>query len=684
MKHRKTNLVLGLLFAFVIGILAAGLGAETALAKDYSIDKVAITAQVKTEGQMLVTERRTFRFDGSFNGVYWLLPIGEQKGIDTLVKVVKAGVVTDEGFTAFKEVEDGNPEGLTQVYTVETDVSDSGQQVKKVKLYNPVDSQSVTYEITYLLTGAVRAYEDTAELYWKFVSDGWGVPSRNVTCRIELPVPSELSASQAKSDILVWGHGPLDGTVDRTATGAVYETPEVGTQEYAEARMAFPVSWVSGMKPLNVKRLDTIKKEEKAWADEANAQRDKARRTVFAPVVFSAAVAVASAVALYFLASDYKKNHTPTFIAPYYHDIPGNEHPVILDYLLTDTPDQKDYTRWLSASIIRLCDMGDVSLQKLGTSDSLFSRGKPIYALENIEDEIHGNPSYTQSTSGNQIDAIDRQTHQFLLTMAKRVPALPDSHEAPTTAPYRLLFSDLDRLADHDPKSFDSALEKWKRTVDDTVLAKKFTVDIHPYKIWLNTIFTMLGFLSLFAAIGAMIMVEGTSLQQTLVPIGLVCAAAQIVMLYLLFRQRRTYRDFSREGLDLVAKTRALKKWLCEFTLLPEDLPDEVVLWNRLMVAAVALDVAKKALENLRVALPDIYDDDEFAPTLAWLYLGDRYGSPLTQLNSQAEKASSTAQHKISQAGIASSSYSSSSGFGGGFSGGGGGGVGGGGGGGAF
>ena len=97
-------------------------------------------------------------------------------------------------------------------------------------------------------------WSDTAELYWKFVSDGWDSESRNVTATIHLPVPSGQSIV-AGDTVRAWGHGPLDANVEITNNAVVYKVPGVGTDEFAEARITFPSDWVSGLAPIQQNKL---------------------------------------------------------------------------------------------------------------------------------------------------------------------------------------------------------------------------------------------------------------------------------------------------------------------------------------------------------------------------------------------------------------------------------------------
>ena len=164
-----------------------------------------------------------------------------------------------------------------------------------------------------------------------------------------------------------------------------------------------------------------------------------------------------------------------------------------------------------------------------------------------------------------------------------------------------------------------------------------------------------------------------------------VCLVFLIVSVIFFNRYKKKCIPISAEALEIKAKLEALKKWLCEFTLLEEAPPTDVIVWNRLMVAAIALGVADKAIKNLEIAAPEVLQNPDFYPTYLWCY-GFHSGmhSPLQAFAATADNAVKAAGTELSKQEIAQSSFSSGSGAGGGFSSGGGGGIGGGGGGGAF
>ena len=146
------------------------------------------------------------------------------------------------------------------------------------------------------------------------------------------------------------------------------------------------------------------------------------------------------------------------------------------------------------------------------------------------------------------------------------------------------------------------------------------------------------------------------------------CAAAALVV--------GTTKRYPLEAIELKSRCDGLKRWLEDFTNLDEAAPSDLILWNKLLVLAVAFGVSDEVLHRLADAVPqDLRGTEDMGycyPVYWWCYPHGRLGSPT---------GATGGAYRESVAQLASSSASSGGGFGGGFSGGGGGGVGGGGGG---
>lgn len=189
-----------MLLAFLSGLLLLP-GQALASDRSYQITQVDIDANVDADGTLHVVETRTFDFDGSFNGVYWDIPTGynPNNGQEVEINVTSAGESTAGSLLAF-QLSDSDEDGTYSI-------SDRGS-IQRLKIYSAHRNEKAKFTIAYDATGIATRWQDTGELYWKFVSDGWDVESQNVTCTLHLPVPAGEGVTPGQN-VRAWGHGPL-------------------------------------------------------------------------------------------------------------------------------------------------------------------------------------------------------------------------------------------------------------------------------------------------------------------------------------------------------------------------------------------------------------------------------------------------------------------------------------------
>ncbi|MCH3967413.1 MAG: DUF2207 domain-containing protein [Atopobiaceae bacterium] len=619
---------------------------------DYSITKVDIDATVATDGTITVVEDRTFDFSGSFNGVYWDIPDGSYDDRDVTVDVTSMGEVVDGRFSAFKQASSAS-KGDDGVFTARETTTDSGTSVTEAKIFSPQEDEVTTFRMTYTISGVTSAWADTGELYWKYVSDGWAVESEDVTCTVHLPVAAGATVTGG-DNVRAWGHGPLDGTVSFSGNDVVFHNPGVGSSDYAEARITFPVSWLSAMTPGTTSKLDSILSEEQQWADDANAQRTRAQVMLYGVIGIVLAGAVLGFLNVFRVKRRYAAAHAPQFSDPYFRDVPSADHPCVLGVLWNGgTVPDDDFT----AALMSLTD-------------------KDALGLEKVEREKRPKEDYRLTLQAARADALDdpcdKATVAFLRDMMSK-----DEAEGDAT----LDFSQIKKIAKKHPESYNESLTEWQDTIKGAAEARGlFTDDSKTGAMGLGILSMVEIVVAVSAFVGLIFMgiFSGGSLATTIVALVACLALAAAGGFGLV--SSGSMEDLSREAIEIKAKMAALKKWLCEFTLLKEAVPTDVVLWDRLLVMAVVLGVADKVIDQLKVAAPEVLADPGLMPVYGWYYLGyGGLGRPADLLGQSFESA-----HSVSTAALASSSMSSGGGGGGGFSGGGGGGFGGGGGGGAF
>lgn len=658
-RLRARNLVVPLWTLFAAAFaLALVVAPGSALAREYSISKVYIDATLDDDGALTVVESRTFDFDGSFNGVYWDIPKGMNpgNGREVEISVLSAGEGGGFGMQEFSEGYSG------QNGTYEVD--DRGD-VLRLKVYSSHEDERATFTIAYRATGIATRWDDTGELYWKFVSDGWDVESQNVICNLHLPVPEGESVEPA-ANVRAWGHGPLDASVAFNGDDVVFTVPGVGTEEFAEMRVTFPREWIAGCEATSGSELETILGEEQTWADEANARRARARLLVWGIAGATGVLAVATVVYTVFVRRRYAQAVKPQFQDKYFRDVPTDDHPAVLGALVNGG---KAEPKELTATLMRLTDQGVVRLDKVRrkVGSGWRQKEKDDFLLTKVKGMGAAPEGAAMGENATWAHAVDAAACTFVFGKVAK---------ARNEVGSKLYLSSVERTAKKEPEAYSDAWNAWANVVEGRFI-ERFQDEAIERKGMVAL--AVLGVFDVILAIGSFAL--QVRVFESPLGIGIGLPALLLVVGIVAIVCAATMQELNREGIETSAKLEALRRWLKEFTHLSEAVPSDVVLWNRLLVMAVVLGVADEVIKQLEVACPQVIQDPYFAPCYGWCYGG--YGidgrPPAAAFTGNVASA-----HKASAAAIAASSSSSGDGGGGGFSGGGGGGFGGGGGGGAF
>ena len=637
-----------LLWVLAASLLVLAFVPQTALARDYSIDRVDIDATVGSDGSLSVKELREFDFDGSFRGVYWDIPTGSYQGRSVDTSILSVGEIVDGRYIEFLQ----SDSGLDHTYEIREYYS-----YVEVKLYSSHENESAQFAIAYRDSNLATRYDDTSELYWKFVSDGWDVESQNVSCVIHLPVPSGEEVVPGEN-VRAWGHGPLDANVGFSNGDVTYFAPGVGTSEFAEARITFPAEWLPEVASAGYAQLDDILAEEQQWADEANARRERSRRIIGTTARIGGIIPCASGVFAIVRYRRYRNLHKAQFDDKYFRDLPSDDHPAVLGALLNNGNVSNEC---LTASLMRLTDQGNASLELVKYKE------KGLFGKEKISEDYCLTPLEFPS-DGERATArhIDYETMCFafrrLMPLSKKCEGSGDE----------LYFGSLEKVAKKYPEQYDRYRKDWEREVEAACKQRGFFKDDNNTS---GTPVVIAGIVDILVAVitfFALVYMEAPFGYSLLLFILTLTIGIALTTLGASFENR------SREAIELTAKLNALKRWLKDFTRLEEAIPQDVVLWNRLLVMAVVLGVADEVIKQLKMVAPELLASTALSSTYGWYYAG----GPSAPMRSFTKAAASA--HSVSAAKLASSSSSSGGGGGGGFSSGGGGGFGGGGGGGAF
>ncbi len=655
-RFLATRVALILAAAVLAAVALLAVSPSSAFAKSYDMTKVDITAQAETDGSLHAVEQRTFDFNGDFTAVWWTfsgLPANAELKVNSMrmAQVDASGNVTGEWETlpsvpfVLSWRDSGGPG--TDAYSVDLPKN-------TVYAFFNVSDEKAVIELDYTVVNGVQAYKDVGEVTWKYVADQWEEASENVTMTLALPVPQGADVVPGEN-VRAWGHGPLDGSLSINADGSItYTVPRVNAGQYAEARVVFPVEWLTNLSPeaaklhSNVTHLDQVLTEEAAWADKAN--RDRVLSLAF--IIGCGVVCVlliAWALWSYFR---FGKEHEPDFTEEYWRDVPDpSVHPAVIGRLWRwDRESQDDFT----ATLMHLSHVGAIRIDR-----GSYEKPKKFGGTETVEDYYLTRMPAVADTMTNPIDT------QTLGLLFGTIAGGRDS----------LWFGTIQQYGKDHPDDFVSSMKGWQGILSaETNRCDFFEAKGKRYQGYL----VALAIVVALAGVGIGVMTEN------FIPLVFMLPTAIALGVIGNYMPRR-----SVAGNNLVAKCKALRNWLRDFSSLDERPPTDVKVWGEFMVYAYVFGIAKQVMHELQTRVPELFEPDAgmaygYGYVPWWFWYAPTHGasgaimpSASDLLNTSVTNTMNTAQAAISGA---SGNFSSGGGFGGGFSGGGGGGFGGGGG----
>jgi len=230
-----------LVLAFVFLVFTA-----TAQAKSYSIEKAELYYKIGQDGLVIAEEHLEFNFIGSFSFAYRTIPLDSYT-----VRSFKVYDVTD------------NIEKELNVTKSFEGVRLSNDKIKYTWYYSATNERK-KFVLKYELVGAVKAYNDVAEFYWKVWGSDWEVPVKEILGYVELPA----SADDANK-IYFWGHPKINGTIELSENKKVnFHAFDVPSRQWVEIRVVFPREMLTSTEnafTINEEGLASILWQEKNW-----------------------------------------------------------------------------------------------------------------------------------------------------------------------------------------------------------------------------------------------------------------------------------------------------------------------------------------------------------------------------------------------------------------------------------
>ena len=568
-------------------------------AANYRIEKLDIEANLQKDGSMVVSEAVTYDID-EINGVYFDI---DAKGFGELedLQVFE----DDPNTSSFKEVDISN---------YEVSVSD---ELYRIKLYSKNQNNIRTFKFVYKLPEAIKVYDDVAQFNRKMVGQEWQQGIKYITAKVIVPVPTDYD----NSNILVFGHGPLTGEVDREENTVVYKLDDYYPGDFLEAHILMEPEIFSEYNKSKIVHKD-MKQElldmEAKLADEANTERDKAIRKqeminkVFEKpgLIFGVLSSIWGVLMFYIYGIYRRRNRVKNSVGKYLRELPDDSSPALVGSFMTDSISGNE----ILATIV---DLIRRKILRLETSEE-----KSIITLV-------GN---TEKLSAQERVIVDIYINDFGDGKSLDLKSFGFFQKVPMSTARKF--------------------EKWKTIIQSEMNRKDLVFE--GFKgMGKNLFYKFLGGIILGIKFFGNILEKAMESKMFLII---------IIMGFILLISLTKARYPRKELAEAKDKWQAFKNFLSDYSQLEEAKITSVHLWEQYFVYAVALGVSEKVVKAYKKALDMGVIDQGVNKFRTSPIFNTMFNSSFSNLNGIVSRTNSMASFTI-----ASSRRSSSSGGGGGF-----------------
>lgn len=342
------------------GVFAAVLlSASPASAKSYHFPEVEIDARILADGTLVLREARTYEFDGSFSS---------------------ATFTVDPPQNPYARIEDVRVEENGRELAAQVSPR-SGSGVEVSWSYQAADERR-TFVISYRVRCAVEVYDDAAHLLWQFVGTGWTEPTDHLRVTVRVPgravdppprpnppcpekVPRKAETVPLdRGDVRAWGHGPVGGEVRiPEPQTVVLEIRDLDPETFVEGSILMPPEVVprAPLHPGGPGR-EKIMAEERGLAAESN----RARRAFTRERAISWAVLAGIPVALLLIVVLSRFRDRMPGIPLILQEPPEDLHPVELSYLWDAYEGRYLPKNAFRTQLLHLARRGAISLEAVG------------------------------------------------------------------------------------------------------------------------------------------------------------------------------------------------------------------------------------------------------------------------------------------------------------------------------
>lgn len=521
--------------------------AATAQAKSSDIVDADVQLELANDASLLVAERLTFDYEGSFQASYRDIPLLHGEKI-TDVRVSENGRAYDPGGnTAFGSFDRPGVFGTTP----------QGSGIRIVWHHGAADEQR-TFTISYRVIGGAVAYDDVIDVGWTVWGDQWDFDLDHLTASLRNP-----ALDPANPLYRVWGHPrSVEGETVRGDGVATLEATDVPDGTAVEMRVTVPRAAgqnVSGARIEQGNGLPAILDEEQELDDDFNAPWPTFKRWVGDHILLVSLGLAGLVVGLLALLSLLAREH-PTDAPKHLPEPPDDADPALAYGLAHEGGDSADT---VLATLLDLVDRG------------YYTTGSASTGEEKLDLRLAKNP---QRPGGVDLADHEKQVLSFFdELLADDTVAISDMRDRipQHSATWRARWESMTEALD----SAEEGQLSWDR--DFTGLRA----------------FLAPAVLVLFAAL-TLISVSGDG--SFFIPVAAGMATFVVVVLWPKNRLRRMTVEHGARS----AQWQSFARWTEDFPRLEDDPPATLELWKRILVYGVAFGTADRMIASGRIPVP--------------------------------------------------------------------------------
>lgn len=599
----------------------------TAATINYDLENFLIDAEIQDNGDLFV--RELIVLDGTFNGyirdisyanpkLKYQTPVNFSSDAiynGTRIENMKIGAKKINNQVSFETMEESF-QTLENNYSTNYRYETSSLPYNlglgtSYKMYFSSKKEKVAFLLSYTISDVVVIHNDTAEVYWTFLGEGFEDKIENVSIKLHFPFNN--------TNLRVWAHGELTGNIKKENNTTVEATiSNLSPKNAVDIRATFDKETIiNANKISNTAALNKIIEVEEKRAEEANKIRKKAKIIVFVLSLFSGLHLIFLIITWIYVYLKYDREYKPTFNLEYNREFIDDYNVEVVDYIMHQTIGENA----MSASILNLIYKKNIKVEEVPTEKKKKNYKFTLLNMDNINQSEQLLIKFLFEKVGKNQEFTTEELKKY----------------AESTKTY---------------ESYRNSHTAWRNSVINDAKKECFFENKKSY----------IGFGIMFCLLGAILMFCSMSLETALILPSICFAFGTLFILYCAFLRKRT-----RRGAEHYAKWKAFKKFLEDFGNFEiKELP-EIVLWERYLVYATIFGLADKVQKAMNVKIKEMGINSmnvDYYPS----WIDYSIASSISRSINESYHANQT---KYSRE-VAQSSMSSGHGGGGGFSSGGG------------